>query len=117
VDRRAARAGSESSLAQDRHRLALAQGRFERTQLGVYVAQRAELAQHELVVSLVEAMQVEHEPAEVAVGELAYLAQEADAAAQAAARREAGWRVRRRGSGRLARAGRLCDGCLMRRCR
>ena len=95
MDGGAARAGGDAGLAQDGDGLALAEGGFERAQLGVDVPERGELGQHERVVALAEAVQVEDEPAEVAVGELARLAQEARAAADAAARAEAG-RLRRR---------------------
>ena len=63
---------------------------LERAQLGVDLAERVQLGEHERVVALAEAVQVEDEPAEVAVGELARLAQEARAAARAPARAEAG---------------------------
>ena len=91
VDRRAARAGGDAGVAQDRHRLVLGEGAFERAQLGVDVAERRELGEHQRVVALAEAVQVEDQAAEVAVGELARLAQEARAAAHAPALAEPGW--------------------------
>ena len=64
VDRGAAGAGGDAGLAQDRHRLALCQGGLERAQLGVDVAERAQLGEHQRVVALAEAVQVEDQPAE-----------------------------------------------------
>ena len=60
-----------------------------------------ELGHHEGVVALPEAVQIEDQPAEITVGELARLAQEARAPARAPARAEA----RLGGSGASARAG------------
>jgi hypothetical protein len=74
VNRRAARAGGDAGVAQDRYRLALGERGFERAQLGVDVSERAELGDHQRVVTLAEAVQVEDQPAEVAVGELTSLA-------------------------------------------
>jgi hypothetical protein len=90
VDGRAAGARRDARLAQDRHGLALLEGGFERAQLGVYLGERAELGDHERVVALPESMQVEHQPAEVPIGELAGFPQESRAAAHAPARAEAG---------------------------
>jgi hypothetical protein len=90
VDRGTPWASVDPRLAQNGHRLALLQGGFQRAQLRVDLAQRAQLGEHELVVALSEAMQAEDEPSEVAVGELARLAQEAGASSQATACREAG---------------------------
>ena len=75
---------------------------LERAQLGVDAGERAQLGEHQRVVALSEAVQVEDEPAEVAVGELARLAQEARAAAHATARAEA---RRCRGRGERPSAG------------
>ena len=83
MDRRAARAGGDAGVAQDGHRLVLGERAFERAQLGVDLAERRELGEHERVVALAEAVEVEDQAAEVAVGELARLAQEARAAAHA----------------------------------
>ena len=58
--------------------------------LGVDVSERRQLRQHQRVVALAEAMQVEDEASEVAIGELACLAQEADPAANPPPRDEAG---------------------------
>jgi len=71
VDRRATRARGDARLAQDRQRLALLERGFERAQLGVDLAQSAELGEHERVVSLSEAVQAEDQPAQVAICELA----------------------------------------------
>ena len=76
VDRGAARACRHARLAQDGHGAALGQGSFEGAQLGVDASDRLELGEHQLVVASAEPVQVEHEPAEVAVGQLARLAQE-----------------------------------------
>jgi hypothetical protein len=91
VDRRAARAGGDAGLAHDRHRLTLSQGCLEYAQLGVDVAERGELGDHQRVVALAKAVQVEDQPAEVAVGKLARLAQEARATAHTPAGAETGW--------------------------
>jgi hypothetical protein len=74
MNRRAARTGGDAGVAQDRHRLALGERGFERAQLGVDVPERAELGDHQRVIALAEAVQVEDQPAEVAIGELASLA-------------------------------------------
>ena len=70
---------------------------LERPQLAVDVAERVELRQHERVVALAEAVQVEDEAAEVAVGQLAGPAQEAGTPPRPPARAEArlldGWRL------------------------
>jgi hypothetical protein len=89
MDRRAARAGGDARLAQHRQRRALSQRRFEGAQLCVDPAKRRELRLHDVVVALPKAVQVEDEPAKVAVGELARRAQEAGAAADVPARKEA----------------------------
>ena len=102
VDRGAARAGRDPGLAQDRDGLTLAEGRFQRAQLGVDLPKRVQLVEHQLIVALAEAMQVEDEPAEVAVGELPSLAQEARSATCASPRAEAGRCCR--GRVRLGRA-------------
>ncbi len=95
--------------------LALAQGAFDRAQLAVDVAERRQLGEHERVVALPEAVQVEDESAEIAIRELACLAQEAQAAARPTARLEAG-RLRRgdglRRSNRLGCGRRACGGDL-----
>jgi hypothetical protein len=106
VDRRAARAGGDAGLPQHGHRLALLQKGFQRAQLGVDLSERAELGEHELVVSLAEAVQVEDEPAEITISELARLAEEASAPPQPSARREA-WPRRVGSVGPVARAGRF----------
>jgi len=124
VDRRAPRAGGDAGFTQDRERVALLQGALQRAQLGVELADRAQLGEHQRVVALAEPVKVEDQASEVAVGELARLAQEARAAAHAPARPEAGWAlvavglrrlVRRLGGGRcLLRSGRRRRGrCLI----
>ena len=50
---------------------------FELAHLAVDLAQHRQLGEHQLVVALAKAMQVEHESAEIAIGELACLTQEA----------------------------------------
>jgi hypothetical protein len=90
VDRRAARTSRDAGLAQDRHRLALLERGLEHAQLAVDVAEGRELGDHQRVVALAEAMQVEDQPAQVAVGELARLAQKACTPAHAPARAEPG---------------------------
>lgn len=72
----------------------VAQAVFESAQLGVDLAQRRELGEHQRVVALAEAVQIEHEPTEIAIGKLARLAQKARATAHAPALAEA--RRRRR---------------------
>src|SRR6185437_5962714 len=67
-----------------------AQRGFQLAHLGVHLAQRGELGEHQRVVALPEAVQIEHEPAEVAISELARLAQEARPAAHAATLTKAG---------------------------
>jgi hypothetical protein len=69
----------------------LLQGGFERAQLGIDATERGELGDHQRIVTLAEAVQVENQSAEVAIGKLASLAQEAHAAANTPARAEAGW--------------------------
>jgi hypothetical protein len=75
VDRGAARARGDAHFAQHGHGPAIVQRVFELAQLRVDLAQRRELGEHERIVALTEAMQVEHQSTEVAVGELAPLAQ------------------------------------------
>ncbi len=90
MDRSAARTGRDAGLAHDRHRLALLQGGLERAQLTIDVAEGGELGDHQRVVAPAEAMQVEDQAAEVAVGQLARLAQKPRAPAHAPARTEPG---------------------------
>ena len=85
VDGGAARTGGDAGLAQHGDRLALLQRAFERAQLAVDAIEHAQLGDHQWVVALAEAVQVEDQPAEVAVGELTGLAQEAHAPARAPA--------------------------------
>jgi hypothetical protein len=95
VDRGAARTRGDARLAQDGDGLARGERGFDRTQLGIDLREGGELREHERVVALPEAVEVEDETPEVAVGELPRLAQEACATAHAAARAEAcgglGW--------------------------
>jgi hypothetical protein len=95
VDRRAARARRHTRLAQDRHCSALGQGRFQSPQLAIDTSDRLELGEHQRVVASAESVQVEHEAAEVAVGQLARLAQEPHAPAHASALAESGRAARR----------------------
>jgi hypothetical protein len=74
VDGGAARACRDTGFAQDRHGLMLIEGGLQRAQLRVDLAERAQLGDHQSVVALPEAVQVEDQPAKVAVGELARLA-------------------------------------------
>jgi hypothetical protein len=74
VDRRAARAGGDARLAQDRQAAALLEGCFQGAHLRVDLPQRRQLGEHERVVAPTEAVQVEHQAAEVAVCELTRLA-------------------------------------------
>jgi hypothetical protein len=77
VDRRAAGTGGDAGLAQHGHRLTFLQGALERAQLGVDLRERVQLGEDQRVVACSEAMQVEDETAEIAVGQLARLAQKA----------------------------------------
>src|ERR1700722_747762 len=62
---------------------------FEAAQLRIELAQRRKLGEHQRVVALAEAVQIEYEPTEIAIGELARLAQEACATTHASALSEA----------------------------
>src|SRR5262249_12708907 len=75
VDSGAAWTRGNSHFAQHRHRPTVHEHRFQFAQLGVDLAQRRELGKHQWVIALAKAMQVESDPAEVAVGQLARLAQ------------------------------------------
>jgi hypothetical protein len=79
VNRGTARARCDPNFAQDRHRPVVAQAIFEPAQLGVDLAQRRKLGEYQWVVALAKAVQIEYESAEVAVGKLTRLAQEAGA--------------------------------------
>jgi len=94
VNRGTARACGDPDFAQHRHRPVVAQAVFEPAQLGVDLTQRGELGEDQRVVALAEAVQVEYESAEIAVGKLARLAQEAGATTHAPALTEAGRRRR-----------------------
>jgi hypothetical protein len=80
VDGGAAGTGGYAGLAQHRHRLALLQGALDAAQLRIDVAEGGQLREHEGIVSLAEAVQVEDEATEVSIGELSGLAQEAGSA-------------------------------------
>jgi hypothetical protein len=67
-------AGRDAGVAQHRHRLIFGESSFERAQLRVDVSKCAELGVYQRVISLAKAVQVEDEPAEVAVSQLARLA-------------------------------------------
>jgi pyruvate/2-oxoglutarate dehydrogenase complex dihydrolipoamide acyltransferase (E2) component len=90
VDRSAALAGANPCLAQHGHPLLFPKRRFQRAQLGVDLAQLAQLGEHQRIVSLPEAVQAEDEPSQIAIGKLARLAQETHAPAHATARTKAG---------------------------
>ncbi len=107
VDRGAPGTCCDTGLAQDCYRSALAERSFDRAQLGVDLIERCQLREYERVVALSEPVQVEDQAAEVAVGELARLAQEARATARPTARLEAG-----RLGCRPAGAARTIRGCL-----
>jgi hypothetical protein len=109
VDGRAAGAGGDPGLAQDGHGLAVGQRGLQRSQLGVDVRERRQLGHHQGVVPLAEAVEVEDEAAEVAVGELARLAQEAHAPAGTPSGAEAGRLGSGLGSARPLAVGRLCQ--------
>jgi hypothetical protein len=94
VNRGTAWACRDPNFAQHRHRPVVTQAVFEPTQLGIDLAQRRKLGEHQRVVALAEAVQIEYEPPEIAIGELACLAQEACATTHASALAEA--RRRRR---------------------
>jgi hypothetical protein len=89
VDRRAARARRHARLAKDRDGLARGERGFDRAQLGVDLRERRELREDEVVIARSEAMKAEDEAAEIAIRELASLAQEPRPAARATARAEA----------------------------
>jgi hypothetical protein len=90
VDGGAAGAGGDARFAQNGDGHAFFQGVLQRAQLGVDVAEGVQLGQHQRVVALPEAMQVEDQPAEVPVGQLARLVQEARASARTPTRAEPG---------------------------
>jgi hypothetical protein len=79
VDRSAARTCGDAGLAQDRHRPPVGEHVFQSPDLPVDLPERGELCEHERVVALSEAVQVEDEAAEVSVGELSRLAQKREA--------------------------------------
>jgi hypothetical protein len=95
VDRCAARACGDAGLAQHADALALPERLLQCAQLPVDVIQRRQLGGNQLVVALAEAVQVEHQPAEIAISELPCLAQKTQAAADAAPLAEAGPFARR----------------------
>jgi hypothetical protein len=88
VDRGAAGAGGYARFVQHRQRLMLLQSALELTQLRIDLGEGAQLGEHERVVALAEAVQIEDKAPEVAVGELAGLAEEANTSAHAPARSE-----------------------------
>ena len=108
VQRAAARAHRDAGLAQLGERAAVVERVLEGAQLAVDGGQRGELAVHERLVDLREAVLVEDEAAEVAEAELAHAAQVAQAPAQAAALAEA-----RAGGNRLLAGGDLGGGLLL----
>jgi hypothetical protein len=102
----------DPNFTQHRHRPVVAQAVFEATQLGIELTQRRKLGEHQWVVALAKAVQIEHEPTEVAVGKLARLAQEAGATTHASTLAEA--RLRRRLLNRRLDLWRLLSGALYR---
>lgn len=94
MNRGTAWACRDPNFTQHRHRPVIVQAVFESAQLGVDLTQRRKLGEHQRVVALTEAMQIEYESTEIAIGELARLAQEACATTHASALAEA--RCRRR---------------------
>jgi hypothetical protein len=88
VDRGAAGAGGHAGFVQDRHGPALLEGALELTQLGIHLAESAQLGEDQRVVALSEAVQVEDQAAQVAVAELPCFAEEAQAPAHPPARPE-----------------------------
>jgi hypothetical protein len=105
-----ARARRDPDFTQHRHRSVVTQAAFESAQLGVDLAQCRKLGEHQWIVALAKAVQIEYEPTEIAVGKLARLAQEAGATTHASALAEARRRRRLRG-GRLG-FGRLLPGVI-----
>jgi hypothetical protein len=98
VDGGAARTCRHARLAQHGHSPTLGKGVLQGAQLGVDAPDRLELGEYERVVAAAEPVQVEDEPAEVAIGQLARLAQEAHAPAHSSALTEPGraaWRLGR----------------------
>jgi hypothetical protein len=89
VNRRTPGTRGDARLAEHRDLALVAQRALDRAQLPVDLPERPELREHELIVSGAEPVEVEDEPAEVAVRELAGFAQEAEAPAQAPPRGEA----------------------------
>jgi hypothetical protein len=104
MDRGASRTRGHARLAQHAHGLTLLQRPLERSQLGVYVGKCVELGLHHLVVSLAEAVQVEHQPAEVPVSQLPRNSEEARPSSHPAAIEEARLGVLRLRACRLIRA-------------
>ena len=88
MNRGAAWTGRYAGLAQDRDRLALLQSGLDRAQLPVDVAESRQLGEHERIVALAELMEVEDQASEVSIGELAGLAQEANAPTSTTTRAE-----------------------------
>jgi len=62
---------------------------FDRSQLGVDAAERRQLALQQVFALLAQAVHLEHQAAQVPIRQLARLAQESQAAAQAASLQEA----------------------------
>jgi hypothetical protein len=83
MNRGAAWARRNPNFAQHCHWPVVAQTVFEPAQLSVDLAQRRKLGEHQWVVALAKAVQIEYESTEIAVGKLARLAQEAGTTAHA----------------------------------
>jgi hypothetical protein len=67
VDRRAAQACEYAGFTQDGHGLAIVERVLDRTQLSIEFPESRQLGAQELVPAPAEAVQVEHQTAEVAV--------------------------------------------------
>jgi hypothetical protein len=89
VDRCAPGTGHDPGLAQHGHGLAVLQRRLQRSQLPVYLAQATKLCCQQLLAAATKAVQIEQQPAEITVGELARGAQVTQAPAHSSSRSEA----------------------------
>jgi hypothetical protein len=97
----AARAGHHAGLAQHRYCLPVIQGVLDSSKLAVHLSQAPELGRQQLVTATAEPVQVEQQPAEISVRELARGAQVAQTAPHTPAGAKAGvgtWRLGAGGS-------------------
>jgi hypothetical protein len=90
VDRRAARARRYARLAQHRHASVGLQGVFDPPYFRVDSPERCELAVEQVFALLAQAVHLEHQAAQIAVCQLARLAQEPQPPSQTAPLQEAG---------------------------